>query len=268
MAEQFTWGLAGKQDLSIGHASFDATLPDGTTGTLDKINLSAFYSAYTVSFSATPTFDLVNGVTQTITLTGNVTSSTITATAYTLVAGTRLVLRIIQDGTGGRTFVWPTNVLGGAGYLISTIASASTFAELQYNGTNWEFAAPPEIVTSSARGTTRLRSIGGTALVAGDFALSSGWGTTASVGTITGTDQRCQFTVTSAGTGQAANPTITLTFKDGTWTTTPFALVLRNGGAAYTFQLTWTVSATQLVITFNGQPIAAETFTFTVMVIG
>lgn len=58
-----------------------------------------------VAFNATPVFDLSLGSTQGIVLTGNVTSSTtINGTngqVYTFV--------IVQDGTGGRSFVWPAN---------------------------------------------------------------------------------------------------------------------------------------------------------------
>jgi hypothetical protein len=110
----------------------------------------------------------------------------------------------------------------------------------------------------------------GTALVAGDFALSGGWGTTASVGTISGDDSHATFTVTSSGTGQAANPTITLTFKDGTWTTAPFAQtkIIAGNAADITVAVTHTTTATTLVITFNGTPTAARTYTFTTMVLG
>jgi hypothetical protein len=114
---------------------------------------------------------------------------------------------------------------------------------------------------------TRLTA-GGTTLVAGDFALSGGFGSTASVGTITGNDQRARFTVTSTGTGQAANPTITLTFKDGTWTTAPFAVVSRGGGSQATVPVSVSTTATTAVITFAGTPVAAETYTINLMVMG
>lgn len=100
-------------------------------------------------------------------------------------------------------------------------------------------------------GTTpfnRLRANQGSALVAGDFALS-GWGTTASVGSILGTDAAFSFAVTSAGTGQAVGPTVTLTFHDGTWTSSPICNPVPGPGnnilAAWLIQ---SVSATQLVI--------------------
>lgn len=102
----------------------------------------------------------------------------------------------------------------------------------------------------------------GTALVAGDFALSAGWGTTASVAVDANSDDtRGQITVTSSGTGQGANPTITLTFKDGTFTSVPFAIVVRSDHANQpTVTIDYTLTATTLTITFNGTPVAAETY--------
>ena len=110
----------------------------------------------------------------------------------------------------------------------------------------------------------------GTALVAGDFALSAGWGNTASVGSLRGTDQFHELTITSAGTGQGASPTLTLTYKDGTWSTAPVVRVNRQefaSQATVTFGVT-TQSATQYVLTFNGTPVAAETYRICVFVGG
>lgn len=105
--------------------------------------------------------------------------------------------------------------------------------------------------------------------VAGDYVLSAGWGTTASVAVVSGSgDNRARFTVTSAGTGQAANPTITLTFKDGAYAAAPFAVVVRNGGSQLTIAQDWTTSTTTWVMTWRGTPVAAETYTFELMVIG
>ena len=114
----------------------------------------------------------------------------------------------------------------------------------------------------------RYKATGGSTPSAGDFSLSAGWGTTGNVGTISGTDARLRFTVNSSGSGQGANPTVTYTFKDGTWTTAPFAIVSRNGGDQAAVLPTWTITATTLVITFPGTPVAGESFIFEVIVIG
>lgn len=110
----------------------------------------------------------------------------------------------------------------------------------------------------------------GTAIVAGDFTLSAGFGATRSISAVTtGTrDMRGQFQVTAAGAGLAANPTITLTFKDGAFPAAPFAMVLRNGGSQPLVQTTWSTTATTLVITFVGTPVAAEVYGYNYMVMG
>lgn len=66
-------------------------------------------SSNPVAFSATPAFDLSKGNLQTITLTGNVTSSTVT----NLKAGQPVFFQVCQDATGTHTFAWPANVHGG-----------------------------------------------------------------------------------------------------------------------------------------------------------
>jgi hypothetical protein len=43
-----------------------------------------------------------------ITLTGNVTSSTFT----NLVPGQQITMHILQDGSGGHTFAWPSGTVG------------------------------------------------------------------------------------------------------------------------------------------------------------
>jgi hypothetical protein len=106
-------------------------------------------------------------------------------------------------------------------------------------------------------------------LAAGNITLSGGWGTTASKTVLSGAnDQRGRFTVTSSGTGQSANPTITITFADGAWYQAPLAAIVRNGGSQLTVPFDWTSTTTTLVITWRGTPVAAETYTFEFIVMG
>jgi hypothetical protein len=62
-----------------------------------------------VEFSATPVFDFSAGMVQTITLKGDVVSSTLAS----LIDGQTVSFLICQDEQGGRKFTWPSNVLGG-----------------------------------------------------------------------------------------------------------------------------------------------------------
>ncbi len=62
-----------------------------------------------VAFSATPQFDLSLAPTQSITLTGDVTASSIANPGD----GQTVSFLICQDSAGGHAFTWPSNVLGG-----------------------------------------------------------------------------------------------------------------------------------------------------------
>ena len=103
----------------------------------------------------------------------------------------------------------------------------------------------------------------GTGLVTGDFSLSAGWGTTASVDVAVGTDSWGAVEVTANGTGIAADPTITLTFTDGAWSEAPIAMLQRNDNQTPNPNnsfLTYTTTTTTLVITFRGTPSAGQTY--------
>jgi hypothetical protein len=99
-------------------------------------------SLVTVSFSATPTFNLALGHTFAITLTSNVTSSTLFGTVPSNYSQP-VTFIIIQDGSGGHSFAWPSNVIGGK--VIDTHAPASTrvIQTFHYDGTNFVYDASP-----------------------------------------------------------------------------------------------------------------------------
>jgi hypothetical protein len=61
-----------------------------------------------IPFSATPVINATQGLQFKIVLTGNVTSSTFINGAS---GPTIIVVRIVQDGVGGHTFAWPSNML-------------------------------------------------------------------------------------------------------------------------------------------------------------
>lgn len=119
----------------------------------------------------------------------------------------------------------------------------------------------------------RLSHRNGKALASANFALSAGFGSTASVAVASGsTDSAFQITITSAGTGQGASPTCTLTFADGSWTAsqnvwqdlgscTPLVIAQRNGGDQPSVDFTWAATPTTVVLTFAGTPVAGETYT-------
>lgn len=117
----------------------------------------------------------------------------------------------------------------------------------------------------------RIKPTKGTALSSGDFNLASGpsWGSTASVSTILGTDSAFVLIVTSAGTGQAANPIAVLTYKDGSFGTGSIPVCIRGDGnnpaTAY-----WTTSTgpSAFSLTFVGTPVAGQTYQANCIVVG
>lgn len=116
----------------------------------------------------------------------------------------------------------------------------------------------------------RIAASLGKALAASDFALSAGFGTTASIAVSAGsTVARGEATITSAGTGQAANPTCTMTFPDGAYDAAPFPVVSRAGGSQRSVPMEVTTRAAgSVVLSLVGTPVAADTFKFTWQIVG
>jgi hypothetical protein len=109
--------------------------------------------------------------------------------------------------------------------------------------------------------TWRLSGHLATALVSGDFG-NSGWGTSPTFAVTRGTDMAAQVTMT-CGTTPSANPTITLTFKDGTWSTIPVVVACRADSAVAPTTAYWAVtavSATAVTFTFVGTPTAGNVY--------
>ena len=128
----------------------------GTGGTGDAATTPS------VSFSATPTFTCNANTSTTfrITLTGNVTSSTLASCA----TGQLVTFRICQDGSGAHTFVFPTSVLN-AGTIDAT-ASACSVQTFVWDGT-FAQALGTMLVTGPTGGQITLNnSSSGTTTVA------------------------------------------------------------------------------------------------------
>lgn len=96
-----------------------------------QLNITQPVSAQTVAFSATPAFNASAYNQFSTTLSGNVTSSTLSGGYF----GEFITFNICQDATGGWTFAWPTNLLSAP--TISATASACTNVLAANNGTNW-----------------------------------------------------------------------------------------------------------------------------------
>lgn len=131
---EFDLDVSGKMQWYPGNSSTaDTNLYRGAAGVVKSDQqISAAGGLVggfnTVTFSATPAFDFSKGNTQMITLTGNVTSSTL----VNATAGQRLLFIVCQDATGGRTFVWPSSVKGGG--TVGSTASKCSVQDFVWDG--------------------------------------------------------------------------------------------------------------------------------------
>ena len=167
----------------------------------------------------------------------------------------------IHNGSGVRTY-WGHVTYHGI--TVNNLFNPASTTDVwgQINGTGSTFSGPKVIQPFSGTVTTaRVSGVNGTAHVAGDYALSAGWGTTATVSAVSAKDAGGRVTISCSGTGQTANPTVTLTWKDGTWTTVP-AVVASRGDLVVPSGpfLNSTPGATTVVFTFNGTPVAGNSY--------
>ncbi len=117
--------------LAVTGTGTNCVLVNGSSATCGS-GAGAAAENVTVTFSATPTATATsNTVTNfTLTLTGNVSSSTLAGAT----AGQVITFNICQDGTGSRTFVPPTNTVGFG--VINATASSCSRQDFRYDGTN------------------------------------------------------------------------------------------------------------------------------------
>lgn len=150
-------------------------------------------SVSTVSFSATPTFTVATAdiVGFRMTLTGNVTSSTLSGP----VAGQDLWFEICQDATGGRTFAWPASVQGAAIGLAANDCSKQVF---RWDGTTAKSVAPM-LITNGTSNTISADSIVSNGSTAGISGLVPG---TQTLPSLTAFPNLYGFIAPASGTGQ------------------------------------------------------------------
>lgn len=84
-----------------------------------------------VAYTAVPVFDASKGNVIEMTLTGDVTSSSVT----NAVVGQTLIFVLIQDGTGSHQFTWPTNFVNQM--QISEQPGAVSVQNFTYDGNQW-----------------------------------------------------------------------------------------------------------------------------------
>ena len=130
-AGDFCWNNAPVIGSPIGWMCTTA----GSPGTWTAGPLIPGLGTQTLSSNGAVTINAATGDYQTITLSANATSSTITNSRV----GQILVIGWIQDVTGSRTYAWPTacKFAAGAAPSASTTASFTDQVTFVYDGTHW-----------------------------------------------------------------------------------------------------------------------------------
>lgn len=106
-------------------------------------------SIATQTFSSTPSFDVATANVIEMVLTANVSVSHLTYNAAIGGApqGWEFELRLKQDGTGSRTFSFPSDLVVDTGFTIDPGANRTTVLPIRWNGSNWVFRDPAFSVT-------------------------------------------------------------------------------------------------------------------------
>lgn len=122
-------GLVTYADLASAALATAAQFIAGTANTV--VPASVMYTAETTTtFGATTTFDFSTFIDTAVTLTGNITTMTLT----NIKAGQAGTIAFIQDGTGGRTTVWNSNFKFAGGVTPSlTTATPNAVDVLSYS---------------------------------------------------------------------------------------------------------------------------------------
>jgi hypothetical protein len=122
---------------------------------------------------------------------------------------------------------------------------------------------------NSSTSSGRLDGSIGTAVTTAAFALGVGWGSTGAVTSVAAgsNDQRGSVLITAGGSGLAqATATVTFTFVDGAYTSTPFVRVqlVDNSNAVTESAVPQAQTATTTAASWkhNVLPVAAATYRF------
>ena len=121
------------QQLFNAVAGSGMSIAAAEDGSVTFASSSIPMSRVVVPFSGSPTFTPNSAIcVMDITLSGNVTSSTLDSSGITVPS--LLLMRITQDGSGGHSFVWPVNFNGAT--VVDTDANSVTYQLFYWDGTD------------------------------------------------------------------------------------------------------------------------------------
>lgn len=195
-------------------------------------NLGVQNVASVVTFSATPTFNAASAGIFIITLTGNVTSLTISNPSV----GETLTFVISQDATGSRTWAWPSTVKNAP--AISAGASTITTVTMNYDGSNWQTTGSAVNSAQSLNLPTIVGGLTASGSVANDFSGSTGsFKTSTGAATFGGSANSFASAVTPTAAGGQTVGSAAL----------PFSSAFIGGAATNNFQITGTATGARTV---------------------
>jgi hypothetical protein len=118
--------------------------PSDNLSFIATVNSEAQLSVAAVAYASALVIDTSLADVITVLLTGNVASMTLNYAGSSVVpVAQRLWIRLLQDSTGGRTVVLPSNLEYDAGFAVDPAANRATVLPIQWNGTEWIFFSAP-----------------------------------------------------------------------------------------------------------------------------
>lgn len=114
-------------------------------------------------------------------------------------------------------------------------------------------------------------TLDGTPHQASDWSLSPEWGTHASVNPQVANDQAGEVLIVPNGTGIKANPTVTLTYKDGRWPLRPINVIVVRSDGNTPKTAKWEVirnDADAIEFAFRGTPRVRQNYGLNYLIFG
>lgn len=215
--------VGGRSEGNI-NTSNPVAIGGNNSRTLDHFGYNPHILKALGNVSASPSINIKNGDVQTMTL----TNATTTFSTFSTVApqGQLLTLHILQDATGGRRAVWPSNVVfkdGSQTSPLSTSANAVDILVFQLRSSQWY-----EISHATEDGEANLTWINatGTNTTSTNLAVT-GTGTTTFGGAVS-------TTACLVADGSAASPSMSLASTSTGWyadkTSNPYGFGITVGG--------------------------------------